>query len=145
MKLAIKKIEYILAKNARSWNHVGRNGSVPIDLFLSTAWSELDFTDLTANLKEDWQESKSGLFSQVTVTGTIRANQTSMRSVLTNLSITKNIFRVTTVAGEKMIVGSIEFSPRLTFKKVIEGFTAYEYQFTIICQSPQGLIYDTTI
>lgn len=144
MKLAIKTIESIKATNARSWNHLGKNGSIPIDSYVTGPWAKLEFTSLTANLEEDWQESPSGLFSQINVTGIIRGLQTK-KCALTELAVTKNIYRITSIAGEKMIVGSIEFAPKFTFKKVLAGITTYESQFTIICKSPQGLIYDTSI
>lgn len=144
MKLAIKKIEFIPQSRIHSWSHVGRNDSISVSYFINGAFENLKFTDLTAALEEEWIDSPSGIYSNVKVTGIIRANKEQIRSLLSYLVMTKNIFRVTAMDGVKYLVGSRDYSPKILFKFIIAEITTSEYQFTILCKSTHGLIIDTS-
>lgn len=142
MKLAIKKIEYIQCSKVYNWGHVGRNDSLKVSNFIDGPYSELKFTDLTPSLEEEWIQSASGVYSQVQLTGTIRANKDQMRSILASMIMTKNIYRVTAMDGTRYVIGSLDFKPKMLFKLVVEQMTASEYQFAINCKSTHGLVYD---
>jgi hypothetical protein len=143
MKLAIKQIEYIPCRRIFSWSHVGRNDTIAVNNFVDGPFEELKFTELTASLEEEWIESPSGIYSSVRVTGIIRANKEHIRSILSYLVMSKNVFRVTAMDGVKYVVGSLDYSPKTLFKLVISEITTSEYQFTILCKSTHGLLFDT--
>lgn len=145
MKLSIKKIEYIPVARIFSWSHVGRNDSLKVSNFIDGPYNQLKFTDLSASMEEEWIESVSGIYSQVKVNGVIRADKQAMRDILSSLLMTKNIFRVTDMSGQKYIIGSVEFTPKTLFKLIISELTTSEYQFTITCKSPHGIVYDTSV
>ncbi|MDP3386054.1 MAG: hypothetical protein Q8S24_02375, partial [Eubacteriales bacterium] len=85
MKLAIKKIEFIPCRRIHSWSHVGRNDAISVNSFVDGPFEELKFTELTTSLEEEWIESPSGIYSNVRVTGIIRAKKTQIRSTLSYL------------------------------------------------------------
>lgn len=142
MKLAIKKIEFIPSRLIHSWSHIGRNDSINIYNFIDGQFEELKFTELTASLEEEWIDSPSGIYSNARISGTIRANKEQIRNVLSYLVMSKNVFRVTAMDGVKYILGSQEYSTKTLFKFIIAEITTSEYQFTILCKSAHGLIYD---
>lgn len=144
MKLGIKKIEYIPTARIHSWSHVGRNDSIAVNNFVEGSFEELKFTPLTASLDEEWIESAPGVYSSAKVTGLIRANKEQIRGLLSYLIMSKNIFRITAMDGTKYILGSVEYSTKTTFKLIISDISTSEYQFTIVCKSAHGLIFDTS-
>ncbi len=145
MKVAIKKIEYMPVARIFSWSHVGRNDSLNVSNFVDGPYNELKFTPLSASLEEEWMESTSGNYSQVKVSGVIRADKMAMRNILSSLVVTRNIFRITCVNEQKYVVGSLDFTPKTLFKLIISELTTSEYQFTITCKSPHGIVYDTSV
>ena len=143
MKLAIKKIEYISVKNVKSWSHLGRNDSINVENFKSGEFSDISFTELTASLEEEWLESSAGEFSQSSLTATIRTNKDQARRTLSYLLSNKSIFRITDMSGEKYLIGSIDFIPKMLFKFQVTGMTTSEIQLSITCKSKIGIILDT--
>lgn len=142
MKLAIKKIEYIPAANIRSFRHLSQNSTCKIDtLIISGNFEEIPHTQETFSLNEEWTKDASGNFSTVECTFSVRS---SVLSLLRSLAGGRNIFKITSCSGEKMIVGSPEFRAIFTFKKSISGISTYEYIASISCKSTHGLIYDTS-
>lgn len=144
MKLAIKKIEFIPCRRIHSWSHVGRNDAIAVTNFIDGPFEDLKFTQLTASLEEEWIDSVSGIYSNVKVTGIVRANKEKMRHILSYLLMNQNIFRVTAVDGAKYIVGSLDYTPKTLFKFIISEITTSEYQFTILCKSTHGILFDTS-
>lgn len=144
MKFAIKKIEYISVKNVKSWSHIGRNDSINVENFKSGEFSDISFTELTASLEEEWMESPAGEFSQASVTATIRANKDQARRTLSSLLSNKSIFRVSDMSGNKYLIGSVEFTPKILFKFHVTGMTTSEIQLSITCKSKIGIILDTS-
>lgn len=144
MKLAIKKIEFIPCSRIHSWSHVGRNDAISVTTFVDGPFQDLKFTELTASLEEEWIDSPSGIYSNVKTTAIIRANKEQIRSLLSYLVTSKNVFRVTAMDGVKYMVGSLDFTPKTLFKFIIAELTTSEYQFTINCKSAHGLVIDTS-
>lgn len=144
MKLAIKKIEFIPCSRIHSWSHVGRNDAISVTTFVDGPFQDLKFTELTASLEEEWIDSPSGIYSNAKTTGIIRANKEQIRSILSYLVMSKNVFRITTMEDVKYMVGSLDFTPKTLFKLVIAELTTSEYQFTISCKSAHGLVIDTS-
>jgi len=155
MKLGIKKIEYIPVTKVHSWAHVGRNDSINVNAFIDSeyielefapfigdAFKELKFTHLTASLEEEWVQERAGVISSVSASGAIRANKEQIRKVLAALIVQKNIFRITAINGDKYLIGSVYFTPRVLFNLTISDITTSEYQFTITCKSTHGLVID---
>ncbi len=145
MKIGIKKLECIATSKIKSWNHLGRNSRAVLSPFFEGTLTEILFTGGTASLEEEWLEHAGGIYSQVTATGTIRASAKEMVPILSSGIICRNVYCITTMEDEKLVIGSLDFVPRLTFKRIVAGITTSEYQFTIICKSPHGLITDTSV
>lgn len=145
MKIGIKKIEYISTSKIKNWSYLGRNARTKIQNLLEGTPSELTFTQGTASLEEEWLDDPGGMYSQVAANGTIRASAKEMAPILSSGITGKNIYRITTMEDEKLIVGSLDFVPKFTFKRIVDGLTTSEYQFSISCRSPHGLITDTSV
>ncbi len=145
MKLAIKKIEFVPAAKFRSFRHLSANSYCNINsLLLSGEFIEIDHTQETFSLTEEWTNDSSGKFSTVDASFSIRSYPLISEPFLFYLSRVRTIFRLTACNGEKMIIGSPEFRANITFKKQITGLSTYEFLVTITCKSTHGIIYDTT-
>jgi hypothetical protein len=145
MKIGIKKIENISATKIKNWGYLPRNTTTNLLPLITGPFSEILFTGETASLEEEWIESPAGLYSQVTVNGSVRLKAKEMQTVLPMVMSSENIYRVTTLENERLIIGSLDFKPRLTFKRAISWITTSEFVFTITCKSLHGLIRETEL
>jgi len=144
MKLAIKKIQYIPVSSVQNWGHLGKSSYLKVSSFISGTWTDLAFTPLSASLTEEWIDSSAGVYSQVTLSGNIRANKSAFVSILSALVANKNIFKVTTIEGPIYIIGSVDTPGKFLPKLIITELTTSEYQFTITCKSRHGLILESS-
>lgn len=145
MKIGIKKIETISATQIKNWGYLPRNANINLLPFITGVFSEILFTPGTASLEEEWIDSPAGIYSQVTVNGSVRLNMKEMEPVLLWLMVSENIYRVTTMENEKLIIGSLDFIPKMIFKRVISGITTSELNFTITCKSWQGALKESNV
>lgn len=145
MKIGIKKIESISTTKIKNWGFLSRSSTAKLSPYINGTFSELTFTEGTASLEEEWIEDTVGVFSQVTASGTVRLSAKQMAPILAATMMSKNIFRLTTMDNEKLIIGSLDFVPKLIYKRSISGVTTSEYQFTITCKSPHGLITEALV
>lgn len=144
MKLGIRTLEYIPAANVLSFSHVTPNGFFDITNFISSSFTRLEFTHLSVSLEEEWIDSPSGIYSVAKITGVIRAKKEMMKAVMTEIRTKKTIFRVTTMEGVRLIVGSKEFPCKSLYKLVESVISTSEYQFTIEAKTIQGTLTDTS-
>lgn len=145
MKIGIKKIESISTLKIKNWGFLSRSSTAKLSPYINGTFSELIFTEGTASLEEEWIEDTAGVFSQVTASGTVRLSAKQMAPILVSAMMSKNIFRLTTMDNEKLFIGSLDFVPKLIYKRSISGVTTSEYQFTITCKSPHGLITEAAV
>lgn len=145
MKLGIKKIETISASKIKNWGYLPRNATINLLPFVTGPFSELQFSQGTASLEEEWLESPAGLYSQVTLNGSVRLKVKEMEPTLSGLMVSENIYRVTTMENEKLIIGSLDFIPKLIYKRAISGITSSELLFTITCKSPHGVMREAAV
>ena len=146
MKLGIVSLEYIPAANCKSWGFIDRNGSVDVSLFKTGEFTTLDFTELMCSFQEEWIDGPNGKHSEISIAGTIRTRKKSASKVVLKVLLSNNyIYRITAASGEKLLIGSIDFLPKFTFKNIIEGLTTSEYQFSISLKSTSGAITDTSV
>lgn len=145
MKIGIKKIETISATQIKNWGYLPRNTNINLSPFVTGVFSEILFSQGTASLEEEWLESPAGLYSQVTINGSVRLMMKEMEPVLLWLMVSENIYRITTLDNERLVIGSLDFMPKMIFKRVISGITTSELLFTISCKSLQGALREANV
>lgn len=145
MKIGIKKIEYIPTAKTKNWGFLGRNASANISEYLDGQMVEQEFIQDTINLEEQWLEDASGLYSEATTSASIRIDTDSARKELLKAEMNKSIFRVTSLTGQKYVIGSADFPVKVGLKWSITGTSMAECQITIHCKSLHGLITDTSL
>lgn len=145
MKIGIKKIESIPTSKVKNWGFVEKNAEIKLSPFIDGSFSEIQFTEGTATLQEEWIENPAGLYSETAVNSSVRLKAKEMEPVLSSLMISENIYRITTLNNDKFVIGSIDFKPKLTYKREISGISSSEIIFTITCKSLHGLIRQTEL
>jgi len=142
IKLGIKKIEYIPIALVKPMVHIRQNAKLSVGDYILGQFTELPTTHLTGVLEENTTESENGILMTSSVSAIIRLKKFDNIEVLSRLSRSKIIYRITTMNNIVYIMGSTEFRAVFSYKNV-ENSTLSEFQISVNHSSSHGLILDS--
>lgn len=140
MKLGVKKIEFIGVDHVSDYSYMPAGSQINLtSCIVSGALQELEFTQETANLEENWTDDDKGRRSAVKVTGCIRINKEQWFQKVRMMIGKKCIWKIQLVNGQKYVLGSKAYVPNFSFDDSVSGISSSEIGFSIALTSTHGL------
>lgn len=144
MKLGIKKIEAISAENCIDWSFVAKGGKINLPSLITGNMTDIPFTGETAEFSAQWTKNSYGMVCKITLSASARKNVENNGTLFSAMLNRNLIFRLTTVAGLKYVIGTKEYPAHLNYDLSISGIKTAEQTFVISCDTPQGLLEDNS-
>lgn len=141
-QLGIVKIEWIPAAQVADWGAMPRGSTVAVASYIQngSSFTELRSLQEEASLVEHWPAGADGPVSEATASGKVRSDIEGVRDTLTDLLGVPLVLRVTTVDGQKRLVGSRSCPCRLTWDSSLQGLTSNALAWSIECRSTHGVL-----
>lgn len=141
-QLGIVKVEYIPAARVADWSALPRGSSVAIASYIESGSSFTELRSLMeeASLVERWSSGTDGTASEATASGKVRSNIEGVRDTLTQLLGVPLVLLVTTVDGQKRLVGSRSCPCRLAWDSSLQGLSSNALAWTFECRSTHGVL-----
>lgn len=141
-KLGIEKVEFIPAAMVADWGAMPRGSVIPVAAYIREGGSfqQLPAIQEEASLVERWTSGADGTASEATASGIVRRDIETLRDTLTALLGVPLVAIVTTVDGERRIVGSRSCPCRLSWDSNLQGLSSNALSWTLECTSTHGVL-----
>lgn len=138
MKIGIKKIEFIPAANCRDWSSLPLGNLLNLASYTDSTPINIPFTPGTGEYSSDDSVSSSGAVSTDTIVATIGSARKGNKTSYQRLTRTNNIYILTLMNGNRIVIGSIGYPAKFRFSSQTAGFSSSGFNINISCSSKNG-------
>lgn len=138
MKIGIKKIELIPADQCRDWSSLPLGNLLRLSSYTDFVPIDIPFTPGTAEYSSSDGTTSAGIVSTDTITATIGFARKGNKTFFQRLTRTKNVYIITLMNDNRIVIGSIGFPASFGFSNNTSGFSSSGFDININCSSKNG-------